>query len=201
MARSRSIARRRQALVPDAPNRSRNSPRPRRAPDGVGGEIVHARVVVGEAERGRSPARARILLEQVIDEGGAAADGHRSSGWPVRVPCGRRSGSGAHRAQACFGSWAWQIDGPWVMRLTCASCIWSGSSIARNMSCACSAVAFGGISPMRLRDPLDVPVHRHQRHPEPEQQHDRRGLAADARDRGQPGARLRAGISPRNSSE
>ena len=43
------------------------------------------------------------------------------------------------------------------------------------------------------RDALDVPVDRHQRHPEREQQHDRGGLHADALDRGEPGARLERG--------
>ena len=41
--------------------------------------------------------------------------------------------------------------------------------------------------------PLDVAVNRHDRHPETEREHDRRGLLADAVDLGQPVARLERG--------
>ena len=102
----------------------------------------------------------------------------------------QRSRSGQ---SSCAGRWAWQILRPCWIRLTCASYIWSGSSMPRTRSCASSVDAFGGEQPDPPHDPLDVAVDRHQRLPEREQQQDRGGLLADAVDLRQPVARLEGG--------
>jgi len=86
------------------------------------GEVVHPRVVVGEAEPGRRDWRQlELLIEELVHESGQAAflAGHlghvlRASGWgsapsPVRVRGGQDTGNGArsgtsHRAGCAHGT-------------------------------------------------------------------------------------------------
>ena len=183
------------AMSPIRSSRARNRRRVRvPLAERVGREVVEPLVVLGQAvAAGRHRGRGEVGLEEVVE--GGVEDRVGSTGSPLgassRAPCGstnrQRSRTG-HRS--CFGFWAWQITRPWWISRTCAAYISSGWSRPRNRSCAWSAVAFGGSSPIRFDDPLDVPVDRHQRRPEAEREHDRGGLLADAVDRGEPVARL-----------
>ena len=88
------------------------------------------------------------------------------------------------------GFWAWQILRPCWMRLTCASYIWSGSKHAEEQVVRQVDRRLRRQQADPLRDPLDVPVDRHERHAEAEQQHDRGRLLADPVDARQPRARV-----------
>ena len=116
----------------------------------------------------------------------ASARGVGDSSDAVRAPSGRRSGSGrGSGSSSCFGA-AGVADrrGRGGSELTWVSYVRSGAPAAsrgtgRGRGPAC---AFGGSSPIRFDDPLDVAVDRHQRQAEAEQE--QRPTRSSCRSRG-----------------